>query len=116
MSRGNMEELLSSVAHNIEWVVPETLPWGGARHGADGIRAVVEILQQHADASWDTDEFLDVDDRVVVLGRMRGRAIATGQGFEVPFAHVWGMSQGVPASFHSYLDTAPITKALHGEA
>jgi ketosteroid isomerase-like protein len=114
MSHGSTEELLSAVAHNIEWILPETLPWGGTRHGREGIQAVVEILQDHADASWDADDFLDAGDRVVVLGRMRGRAIASGQGFEVPFAHAWGMSDGVPSSFRSYLDTGPIMAALQG--
>jgi ketosteroid isomerase-like protein len=114
MSRGSSDELLSAIAHNIEWATPETLPWGGTRHGREGVESVIEILRDHADAAWDVDDFLDADGRVVVLGRMRGRSIASGLEFEVPFAHVWGMSDGVPASFRSYLDSGPIVTALEG--
>ncbi len=32
-----------SVAHNIEWVLPETLPWGGTHQGQLGIMAVLEM-------------------------------------------------------------------------
>ena len=114
LSRGSSEELLSAVAHNIEWATPETLPWGGTRHGRDGVEGVIEILREHADATWDVDDFLDADDQVVVLGRMRGRAITSGQEFEVPFAHVWGISNGVPSTFRSYVDSSPIMAALEG--
>jgi ketosteroid isomerase-like protein len=112
MLRGSADELLSSVAHDIEWNVPETVPWGGTHHGPDGIRVLFEIFRDYADAWWDTDDFLDAGDRIVVVGRVRGRAIASGQEFEVPFAHVWGMSDGVPVSFRAYLDTCPIVAAL----
>jgi uncharacterized protein len=116
MSRGTMEDLLSAVAHNIEWSLPETLPWGGTRHGRDGVRAAIEIIRDHADASWDVDDFIDAGDRVVVLGRMRGRALGSGREFEVPFVHVWGMTDGVPSSFRSYLDSGPILAALEEDA
>jgi ketosteroid isomerase-like protein len=114
MSRGSTEELLSAVAHNIEWSLPETLPWGGTHHGRDGVQTLVEIVQDHVDASWTADDFLDAADRIVVLGRTLGRAIASGQEYEVPFAHVWGMTDGVPSSFRGYFDTAPIMAALQG--
>jgi uncharacterized protein len=112
MSRGSTEELLSAVAHNIEWSVPETLPWGGTHHGREGVRTLVEIVQDHVDASWTADHFLDSTDRIVVLGRALGRAIVSGREYEVGFAHVWGMSDGVPSSFRGYYDTAPIMAAL----
>jgi ketosteroid isomerase-like protein len=51
---------------------------------------------------------------VVVLGRMRGRSRAHGAEFEVAFAHVWGLTDGVPSSLRSYFDTAPVLTALQG--
>ena len=49
---------------------------------------------------------------IVVLGRLRGRARATGEEYEVDFAHVWTLSDGVPSRCHSYFDTAPIMAVL----
>jgi hypothetical protein len=63
---------------------------GGTRHGPAGIQGFLEIFHDHVEGSWaDPDEFLDAGDRVVVLGRMRGRPRAHGAEFEVAFAHVW---------------------------
>jgi ketosteroid isomerase-like protein len=114
--RSEGEELPEHVAHDIEWNLPEAVPWGGTHHGPGGIQAFLEIFHEHVEGSWaDPDEFLDAGDRVVVLGRMRGRSKAHGTGFEVAFAHVWGLTDGVPSSMRSYFDTAPVMAALRGE-
>jgi uncharacterized protein len=113
MARRDAEELAEALAHDIEWTLPENLPWGGTHHGPDGIHAMVELHAEHVEGSWfDPDDFLDAGDRIVVLGRARGCVKATGEEFEVPFAHVWGLSDGVPSHFVGYVDTAPITAAL----
>ena len=115
LSRGSVDELLNAVAHDIEWNMPETVPWGGSHHGLDGMRALVEIFEDHVEGSWALpDDFLDAGDRIVVLGRSRGRARSSGQHFDVPFVHVWGMTDGVPVSFRGYFDTAAVMAALQG--
>lgn len=116
VQRGDTDELKRSVAHDIEWVLPETVPWGGTHHGPEGVEAVYEIYREHADGIWpDPDDLLVADDRAVVLGRLSARARATGRRFEVPFVHVWTLSDGVPARFRAYFDSAPITAALEGQ-
>ncbi len=113
MSGRDADRLAESVAHDIEWTLPEALPWGGTHHGPDGIQALVEIFTEHVEGSWaEPDDFLDAGDRIVVLGRLRGTVRASGEEYEVPFAHVWGLSDGVPSSFRGYLDTTPIVSAL----
>lgn len=115
MQRRDADELRTALAHDIEWTVPGALPWGGTRHGPDGIDSLLEIFQEHVEGSWaDPDDVLDAGDRVVVLGRARGRARSSGQEFEVPFAHVWGFTHTVPSWFRGYLDTGPILAALEG--
>ena len=113
MDRRDADELAEALAHDVEWTLPESLPWGGTRHGPDGIHAMVELHAEHVDGSWfDPDDFLDTGDRIIVLGRARGCVKETGEEFEVPFAHVWTLSDGVPSHFVGYLDTAPISAAL----
>ena len=113
----NAVELRGALSHDVELDLPATLPWGGVRHGVDGIETVLEIFLEHVEGSWaDVDELLDAGDRIVVLGRARGRARTSGSEFEVPFAHVWGMADGVPAWCRGYLDTGPILAALDGRA
>jgi uncharacterized protein len=115
IQHGDSDELTSSLAHDIEFVLPESLPWGGPHHGPLGVAAMVEIYSDHIDGSWaDPDEFVEDGDRVIVLGRLIGKARSSGQRFEVPFAHLWGLAEGVPSSFRAYYDSAPITAALEG--
>ena len=114
ISRGDAETLGSLVAHDIEWTLPDSLPWGGTRHGPDGIAAMVEIFTEHVDGVFaDPDDFIDAGDQIVVLGRLRGCFRSCGEDYEVPFAHVWGLSDGVPNRFRGYLDTAPILELLN---
>jgi ketosteroid isomerase-like protein len=112
-SRWDVEELVRDLTHDIEWSVPDTLPWGGTRHGHDGVRAFASVSQDHVEGRWaDPDDFLDAGGRLIVLGRMRGRARASGRDYEVEFVHVWTMTDGVASRLRAYFDTAPIMDAL----
>ena len=115
-SRWDVDELVSDLAHDIEWSLPDTLPWGGTRHGHEGVRAFVSVSNDHVEGRWaDPDDFLDAGDRLIVQGRMRGRAKASGRGYEVDFVHIWTMTDGVASRMRAYFDTAPIMAALgHG--
>jgi ketosteroid isomerase-like protein len=112
----DFDAVQENVAHDIEWALPESLPWGGVYHGHLGVAAMSEIYLEHVDGSWaEPDEFMEYGDTVVVLGRTRGRGLSSGVEFEVPFAHVWMLSDGVPRRFRGYLDSAPIATALTGD-
>src|SRR3954470_11001401 len=94
--RGDVDDLVADVAHDMRFNSPENLPWGGSRHGQDGIRTMLEELEAHVEGGWgDPDDILDAGDRVVVTGRLRGTARATGADFEASFAQVWTLDDGV---------------------
>jgi ketosteroid isomerase-like protein len=115
-SHWDVDELVRDLTHDIEWGLPDSIPWGGTRHGHDGVRSFASVSQDHVEGRWaDPDDFLDAGDRLVVLGRMRGRARASGTEFEIEFAHVWTMTDGMASRLRAYFDTAPLTAAL-GEA
>jgi uncharacterized protein len=112
-SRWDIDEFARDVTHDFELVLPETLPWGGTFHGAEGVRAFADVFREHVDGQWaDPDEYIDAGDSIVVLGRSRGRGIASGLEYEVNFAHAWRLSDGMPARCRGYFDTAPIMAAL----
>jgi ketosteroid isomerase-like protein len=113
LSRWNVDELAMDVTHDFELILPETVPWGGTLHGADGVKAFATIFRDHVEGQWaDPDDFIEAGDLIVVLGRLRGRARATGEEFEEHFAHVWTLSEGMPSRCRSYFDTSPIMTAL----
>ena len=112
--RRDSDELARLVAHDMEFEMPDGVPWGGVHHGQDGMAAVIELYEEHVDGRWaDPEVFLEGGGRIVVLGRELGTVKATGASFEVEFAHVWGMAEGIPNRFRGYFDTAPITAALN---
>lgn len=115
LTRWEVEDLVADVAHDIEWTLPAALPWGGTHHGPDGVRSFARIFRDHVEGPWaDPDDFLDAGDRVVVLGRLRGQARESGQEFEVDFAHVWTLTDGIASRAQIYYDSAPIIAALEG--
>jgi ketosteroid isomerase-like protein len=116
LSRWDVDEFANDVTHDFELILPETVPWGGTRHGRDGVEAYATIFRDHVEGLWaDPDHFLEAGELIVVLGRLRGRARATGEEYEVDFAHVWTLSDGVPSRCHSYFDTASINAALSAD-
>ena len=70
------------------------------------------------DAEWWDDftaephEFLDAGVEVVVVGRYRGVAKATGKQLDVPFVHIWTLEGDKAIRFRQYLDTAGWVDAL----
>ena len=113
LSQWNVDELAKDVTHDFELILPETVPWGGTRHGRDGVQTFATVFRDHVEGQWaDPDDFIDAGEVIVVLGRLRGRARATGEEFEEHFAHVWTLSDGMPSRCRSYFDTAPIMAAL----
>jgi uncharacterized protein len=113
--RRDLDALLERLAHNVAWHSPETLPWGGTRHGHDGVATYFELLDEHVEDGWgEPDEYLDAGERLVVLGRMRGRARASGAEFEARFVHVWDFQDGVAVTFDSLVDSAVVLAALAG--
>ena len=92
-SQWNVDELTKDITHDFELMLPETVPWGGTHHGPDGVEAFTTIFRDHVEGQWaDPDDFIDGDDVIVVLGRQRGRAKATGERYEVHFAAAWSLS------------------------
>jgi ketosteroid isomerase-like protein len=117
LTRWDVDDLVADLTHDIEWALPDALPWGGTHHGPDGVRTFAGIFRDHVDGPWaDPDDILDAGDRIVVIGRLRGRAKASGQEFEVGFAHVWTLTDGVASRAQIFYDSAPILAALEGRA
>ena len=51
-SRWDVEELVADLAHDIEWSLPDALPWGGTRHGHDGVLSFASVSQDHVEGRW----------------------------------------------------------------
>jgi uncharacterized protein len=115
-ARGDLGGVLADMHPEILWEQAQGLPHGGTYHG---LAAVREAIFDPLDRDWwdefsaEPHEFLEsADGTVVVLGRYRGVAKGSGKPLDVPFVHVWTLSEGKAVRFRQYLDTAGWVAAL----
>jgi hypothetical protein len=112
-NKGDVEGVLAALDANIEWQLPDSLPFGGIYRGIKEVKRFFTSLPEYfSELRVEAEEFLEVGSKVVALGRHRGKA-AKGS-FEVPFAMVWELRAGKPVRFQEYQDTASTLKAIDG--
>jgi ketosteroid isomerase-like protein len=114
-ARHDLDGVMADMHPEIVWHQAQGLPHGGTYRGLDEVkRNIFDPL----DEEWwdgftaDPDEFLDAGENVIVVGRYRGAAKATGKQLDVPFVHIWTLEGGTAIRFRQYLDTAGWVGAL----
>jgi ketosteroid isomerase-like protein len=110
-ARGDTASILEQLAPDVEWRIPESLPYGGTYRAPDGVAAFYAALQQH----WERYEL--VLERLVDCGSVvvsLGRFVGSGRGgeFESPFALVWELVDGQVVRMQQHTDTARMLAAL----
>ncbi len=60
------------------------------------------------------DQIVDGGDVIVALGNYGGKYNKTGKSINVPFAHVWTLSDGKIIKFVQHTDTLKVSAALIG--
>jgi uncharacterized protein len=94
----------------------EALPWGGQRHGPEGLFAFLGELLSYVEPTLEIEELFDAGDRVVEVGHSTGVVHATGARFRVRELHVWQLREGLVISYEVYVDVAAMLAALRGGA
>jgi hypothetical protein len=81
---------------NIEWLPPHDAPTAGIYRGVEQAGAeFADWIAQFQDWTWEPSEFIAAPgERVVVVGRQRGRGRVSGVSVEVPEAHAWTVRDG----------------------
>ena len=111
---GDIDQLLSKLADDVEWITPDGYPYGGHSRGSEAV--ATEVFEPIAE-EWETFEvhpnrFVADGETVVSLGTYRGTCRATGDSFEAPYAHVWEFGNGAVVRFQQLTDTFVIQQAL----
>ncbi|HLM59037.1 MAG TPA: nuclear transport factor 2 family protein [Pyrinomonadaceae bacterium] len=113
--RGDAAGVLAACAEEINWRFPpsEVVPYFGERRGHQG---VIEFLTRIGGAvefeEFEVRELIPAGDRVVALGRERGRVRATGKTFENEWAMFYTLRDGKVVELRSYEDTAAVADAF----
>lgn len=113
-AKGEIPAILELFDKDVIWTEMEGFPYGGTYVGAG---AILNGVFLRLGTEWNNfqaipDEFLESDDRVVVLGHYQGTYKTTGKGMRVPFAHVWTLRDGKIVKFVQYTDTLLVSKVL----
>ncbi|MQA72837.1 MAG: hypothetical protein GEU88_00525 [Solirubrobacterales bacterium] len=96
----------------IEWVNPEDAVETGVRRGRGAFASVAESLgDTFGDLRVDFERFIDVGDRVVVIGTMRGHGRGSGIEIERRQGYVWTIRDGRAVRFEWFSDPGAALEA-----
>jgi len=97
----------------IEWTVMKNMPNGGTHVGKKGVfdGYFPKMFSNFEEFHVSTDEFMGVDDKVIVLGTYHIVSKSKNK-FDAPFAHIYTIKNNKIAKFRQYTDTAEIQKAV----
>lgn len=114
-SKGDIQAVMQVFDPNIEWTLPDSLPFGGVHVGRDSVaKDVFSRLREDFDNfSVAPNEFIDAGDRIVVLGDLSGTIKNTGKEFRTGFAHVWTIKDGIAKKMVEYADASVVQEAMH---
>ena len=111
---GRRAELMDLLDPHVVLSIPEGFPEVGGTYR--DLKGYIEDFLYGFYGSFDLrvepEEFLESGERVVVLGRFQGTALATGAAVDVPFAHVWTVRKGLLVHGRMFTDTAVLCRTL----
>lgn len=113
--RDDLDAVLADMHPDIEWHQAQGLPHGGLYHGVDEVRRnIFDPLDEEwwSEFTATPEQLLDAGSEIVVVGRYRGVAKATGKILDVPFVHIWTVENEKAVRFRQFLDTAGWVEAL----
>ena len=118
--RGDITSLLNLVSEDVEWHMPgpsDIIPFAGEFRGREGVGRFFAALGGAEDVEiFEPREFVAQGDKVVVMGRYRGRIKANGQVDDIEFVHVFNVRDGHITNYRQYNDTAPTVAAYSASA
>jgi ketosteroid isomerase-like protein len=111
-ARGNIAGVFALLAPEIEITQTPDLPWDGEYRGHEGARRFFAALSQHTEAMPEPLRIFSAGAEVVVIGRLRGRARATGHPIDLDLVHLWTVRDQQITRFAAYIDTPAMRTAL----
>ena len=114
--RGDIRALLNLYTEDVEYVIPgppDIIPYAGTYRGHDQVAQFFSLLADAVEfEQFEPQQFIAQGDRVVVLGRNRGRVKATGHSLVEEWAHSITLREGKVTRFQAYNDTAAVVLAF----
>ena len=103
---------LNAAHPDVEWREDPAWPGSANYRGVEQVRQVILDRMDTLDFDQQTEDLIDVDDKVVVLVRWVGRGKASGAQGEISMAMVWTVRDQAITSVEFYLDRAQALEAV----
>ena len=115
-NRGDVDTLLEVLDPKVAWHSALHALMGGQQtvfRGHDGVRRMLKDLNEaFGDIQMEISEIRDLGDRVVAIGRSRGRGGASGAEVEMPIGFVTEFKNGKAFRLRAYLDPEDALEAV----
>jgi hypothetical protein len=111
-ARGDFPAVFALLHPEVEIRQTELLPWGGTYHGHEQAREFFRKLNECIEGRPEPEEFIPAGDDVVVVGRLRGRARASGRSYDLKIVHLWSIEGRQVVRFAAFIDTRGMLSAL----
>jgi uncharacterized protein len=104
VERGEDPLELGLLAPDFEYVSPRDAMEPGIRRGEEGLRHVLQTLDDtYAERRFDVERILEAGERVVVLGRITMQGRSSGVALQGEGAQIWTLRDGLVARIEWYL-------------
>jgi ketosteroid isomerase-like protein len=80
------------------------MPWSGSYYGPVGFRNFIHEFLDYVELRVETDSLVEAGPLIAQVGRVVGRAHATGIPFSFDEIHLWGVRDGKVSVFRNYSD------------
>ena len=107
-----MPVFLKAAHSDVEWREDPAWPGSATYRGIEQVRRVILDRMGTLEFDQQTEDLIDVDDKVVVLVRWVGRGKASGAQGEISMAMVWTVREQAITSVEFYLDRAQALEAV----
>lgn len=116
--RNDIPGVLARMDENITFRIPgpDYLPVAGVYRGRKDMEVFFRKLADTIGFSqFEPREYVAQGDRVLALGRYRGKAKATGREFVADWVMAWTIRNEKAIEFQEYTDTEAMAEAFRGE-
>jgi ketosteroid isomerase-like protein len=103
---------LEAAHSDVEWREDPAWPGSANYRGVEQVRQVILDRMGILDFDQQTEDLIDVDDKVVVLVRWVGRGKASGAQGEISMAMVWTVREQAITRVEFFLDRAQALEAV----
>ena len=111
-ARKDFSAVFALLHRDVEIYQTELLPWGGTYKGHEEAREFFRKLNEMTEGQPEPERFIAAGDDVVATGRLRGRARANGQAYDLAIVHLWSIREGRVVRFAAYIDTPGMLSVL----